>query len=47
MLIDISNVTHFLCGNLFVMLYLTLSAISANVLEIRLPITDIYPFTDG
>ena len=46
-LIDISNVTHFLCCNPFVMLYLTLSAISANVLEIRLPITDIYPFSDG
>ena len=39
--------THFLCYNLFVMFYLTLSAISANVLEIRLPITSIYPFTDG
>ena len=46
-LIDISNLTHFLCCNLFVMLYLTLSAISANVLEIHLPITGIYPFTDG
>ena len=40
-LIDISNLTHFLCYNLFVMFYLTLSAISANVLEIRLPITGI------
>ena len=29
------------------MFYLTLSAISANVLEIRLPITSIYPSTDG
>ena len=38
---------HFLCCNLFVMFYLTLSAISANVLEIRLPITSIYSFTDG
>ena len=40
-LIDISNLTHFLCCNLFVMFYLTLSAISANVLEICLPITGI------
>ena len=29
------------------MFYLTLSAISTNVLEILLPITIIYPFTDG
>ena len=40
-LIDISNLTHFLCCNLFVMFYLTLSAISANVLEIGLPSTGI------
>ena len=46
-LIDISNLTHFLCCNLFVMFYLTFSVISANVLEIRLPITGIYPFTEG
>ena len=29
------------------MFCLTLSAISTNVLEIRLPITSFYPFTDG
>ena len=46
-LIDISNLTHFLCCNLFVMFCLTPSAISANVLKIRLPITSIYPFTDS
>ena len=46
-LICCTLLTHFLCCNLFVMFYLTLSAISANVLEIRLPITIIYPFTDG
>ena len=46
-LIDISSLTHFLCRNSFVMTFLILSAISANVLEIRLPITDIYPFTAG
>ena len=46
-LICCTLLTHFLCCNLFVMFYLTLSAISANVLEIRLPITSIYPFTDG
>ena len=42
-LIGISNHTHFLCHNLFVMSCLTPSAISANVLEIRLPITGNYP----
>ena len=42
-LIDISNLTHFLCCNLLVMSCLTPSAISANVLEIHLPITSIYP----
>ena len=46
-LICCTLLTHFLCCNLFVMFYLTLSAISANVLEIRLPITSIYPFTDS
>ena len=46
-LIGCTLLTHFLCCNLFVMFCLTLSAISANVLEIRLPITIIYPFTDG
>ena len=46
-LIDICNLIHFLCCNLLVMSCLTLSAISANVLEIRLPIPSIYPFTDG
>ena len=46
-LICCTLLTHFLCCNLFVMFYLTLSAISANVLETRLPITSIYPFTDG
>ena len=46
-LICCTLLTHFLYCNLFVMFYLTLSAISANVLEIRLPITSIYPFTDG
>ena len=46
-LICCTLLTHFLCCNLFVMFYLTLSVISANVLEIRLPITSIYPFTDG
>ena len=43
-LICCTLLTHFLCCNLFVMFYLTPSAISANVLEIRLPITSIYPF---
>ena len=46
-LIDISNLTHFLCCNLLVMSCLTPSAISANVWEIRLLITSIYPCTDG
>ena len=36
-LICCTRLTHFLCCNLFVMSYLTLSAISANILEIRLP----------
>ena len=42
-LIGISNLTHFLCHNLFVMSCLTPSAISANVLEIRLTTTVNYP----
>ena len=46
-LIDFSNLTHFLCCNLFVMFCLTPSVISVNVLGIRLPITSIYPFTDS
>ena len=46
-LICCTLLTHFLCCKLFVMFYLTLSVISENVLEIRLPITSIYPFTDG
>ena len=46
-LICCTLLTHFLCCNLFVMFCLTLSAISMNVLEIRLPITSIYPFTEG
>ena len=46
-LICCTLLTHFLCCNLFVMFCLTLSAISPNVLEIRLTITSIYPFTDG
>ena len=46
-LICCTLLTHFLCCNLFVMFYLTLSVISANVLEIRLTITSIYPFTDA
>ena len=37
MIICCTRLTHFLCCNLFVMSYLTLSAISANILEIRLP----------
>ena len=40
-LIDYTRLTHFLCCNLFVMLCWIISAISANVLEIRLPITGI------
>ena len=36
-LIDISNLTHFLCCNLFVMFYLTLSAISTNVWKFAYP----------
>ena len=40
-LICCTRLTHFLCCNLFVMLCLITSAISANVLEIRLPITGI------
>ena len=42
-LIDYTHLTHFLCCNLFVMLCWITSAISANVLEIRLPITNVYP----
>ena len=42
-LICCTRLTHFLCCNLFVIFCLTLSVISANVLEIRLPITSIYP----
>ena len=41
------HLTHFLCCNLFVMLCWITSAISVNVLEIRLPITGILIFTDG
>ena len=40
-LIDYTHLTHFLCFNLFVMLCWIISAISTNVLEIRLPITGI------
>ena len=36
-LICFTRLMHFLCCNLFVMSYLTLSVISANILEIRLP----------
>ena len=36
-LIGCTRLMHFLCCNLFVMSYLTLSAISMNVFEIRLP----------
>ena len=43
-LICCTLLTHFLCCNFFVMFYLTLSVISVNVLEIRLPITSILPF---
>ena len=46
-LICCTLLTHFLGCNLFVMFCLTLSAIFANVLEICVPITSIYPFTDG
>ena len=42
-LIGISNLTCFLCHNLFVMSCLTPSVISANVLEIRLPSLSITP----
>ena len=42
-LICYTLLTHFLCCNLFVMLCWITSAISANVLEIRLPITSVYP----
>ena len=42
-LICYTHLTHFLCCNLFVMLCWITSVISANVLEIRLPITGIYP----
>ena len=47
MLIGISNFTHFLCRNLFVMSCLTPSAISMNVLEIHLTITGNYPVRVG
>ena len=45
-LIDISSLTQFLCRNLFVMSCLILqhTAISANVLEIRLPSLSITPY---
>ena len=46
-LIDYTPLTHFLCCNLFVMLCWITLAISANVLEIHLPITGILIFTDG
>ena len=42
-LICCTHLTHFLWRNLFVMSCLTPSAISANILEIRLPITSNYP----
>ena len=42
-LICYTRLTHFLCCNLFVMLCWITSEISANVLEIRLPITGIKP----
>ena len=40
-LICYTRLTHFLCYNLFVMLCWITSAISVNVLEIRLPITNV------
>ena len=40
-LIDYTRLTHFLCCNLFVMLCWITSAISVNVLEIHLPITNV------
>ena len=43
-LICCTLLTHFLCCNLFVMSCLTPSAISANVLEIRLPSLSITPY---
>ena len=46
-LIDYTCLTHFLCCNLFVMLCWISSAISANVLKIRLSITGILILTDG
>ena len=46
-LIDYTRLTHFLCCNLFVMLCWISSAISTNVLKIRLSITGILTFTDG
>ena len=45
-LIDYTRVMHFLCCNLFVMLC-WISAISANILKIRLSMTGILTFTDG
>ena len=46
-LICCTHLMHFLCCNLFVMLCWITSAISANVLEICLPITGILIFTDS
>ena len=40
-LICYTRLTHFLCCNLFVMLCWITTVISANVLEIRLPITSV------
>ena len=40
-LIDYTHLTHFLYCNLFVMLCWITSVISVNVLEIRLPITNV------
>ena len=42
-LICYTHLMHFLCCNLFVMMCWITSAISANVLEIRLPITSVKP----
>ena len=46
-LIDYTRLMHFLCCNLFVMLCWISSAISTNVLKIRLSITGILTFIDG
>ena len=46
-LICCTHLTHFLCCNLFVMLCWITTAISVNVLEIRLPITGILTFTNS